>query len=274
MKIQLAAFTAQSMVICCAAILFASSESSAQSHCLSGCEDGTRSSVRFDPLRAEVAFDTLFNRVTQLESLLDSLAESGAFAEGNGAFACGTSRIEFDGYAYRTVEIAGRCWFAENLRSTHYANGDAIATASNVEDWLSLNEGGQVHYESNPINFGCPYGRLYNWSAVEDERGLCPTGWQVPSDSEVPGLEYADYLSSPSDVLPWSGTNSSGFSMLPGGRVTTEGFEWGNTYGYLWTRTETSETTAQWRGFIDVYYSDSGDKSAGLSIRCIQDEVN
>ena len=113
-------------------------------------------------------------------------------------WSCGDD-VDFEGYTYSTVQINGQCWFAENLRNMSYANGDAIAGSLNDGAWSTTSSGGRatfgegasVCYGPAPGGDACneafslaSYGRLYNWHAVNDARGLCPSGWHVPSDGE------------------------------------------------------------------------------------------
>ena len=113
-------------------------------------------------------------------------------------WSCGDD-VDFEGYTYSTVQINGQCWFAENLRNMSYANGDAIAWSLNDAAWSTTSSGGRatfgegasVCYGPAPGGDACneafslaSYGRLYNWHAVNDARGLCPSGWHVPSDGE------------------------------------------------------------------------------------------
>ena len=108
-------------------------------------------------------------------------------------------RVSYQGYDYATVQIGDQCWFAENLRSENYRNGDAIPANLDVDAWTSATTGATCIYgegespcESNSPNADdCnedwslgEYGRLYNGYAVNDERLLCPNGWHVPADDE------------------------------------------------------------------------------------------
>ena len=114
------------------------------------------------------------------------------------AGACGTS-VNFDGYDYETVQIGDQCWFAENLRTTVYADGTAIPepTGYGPNSWNGLGSGADAmgarcDYDNDASNVAT-YGRLYNFHAVTDTRGLCPTGWHVPTDDEWTTLEtYLD----------------------------------------------------------------------------------
>lgn len=123
---------------------------------------------------------------------------------------------------------------AQNLRTTKYKNGDAVPNVSNNFDWSNLGSGAYCWY-TNSNGFEQPYGKLYNWYAVIDSRGLCPTGWHVPSDAEWTTL--TDYLGGTSIaggkmketstthwISPDSGaTNESGFTGLPGGNRNSDG---------------------------------------------------
>ena len=96
---------------------------------------------------------------------------------------------DIDGNEYEIVEIGTQWWMAENLKVTKYNNGDLIGTTNPATLDLSdvVYEGGMPKYqwaydgiESNAFI----YGRLYTWFAITDPRGVCPTGWHVPSNDE------------------------------------------------------------------------------------------
>ena len=112
--------------------------------------------------------------------------------------ACGDP-VGYQGYDYATVLIGEQCWFAENLRSENYANGDAIPSNLSDSEWSSntsggvtvIGEGSSTCNNYSPDGDACDdtwslneYGRLYNWYAVDDARGLCPSGWHIPTDEE------------------------------------------------------------------------------------------
>ena len=88
--------------------------------------------------------------------------------------------LEYQGYDYETVEIGGQCWFAENLRADTYLNGDSILFVSDTEEW-GVQSGAMTR---QPDNLSADLGALYNWLAVDDSRGLCPSGWHVSTDSD------------------------------------------------------------------------------------------
>jgi len=77
---------------------------------------------------------------------------------------------------------------AENLKVTNYNNGDEIHNITNGSDWIGLSTGAYGDYDNNPTNSET-FGKLYNWYTVDDDSGVCPEGWHVPSDEEFMELE-------------------------------------------------------------------------------------
>ncbi|MCX6159142.1 MAG: fibrobacter succinogenes major paralogous domain-containing protein [Ignavibacteriae bacterium] len=133
---------------------------------------------------------------------------------------------DIDGNVYKTVKIGNQEWMAENLNVGHYRNGDVIPQVQDDNEWENLRTGAWCYYENEKSN-GKTYGKLYNWYAVNDPRGLAPEGWHIPSDVEWNII--IDYLGG-GDVAggkmkaktkwesPNTGaTNESGFTGLPGG---------------------------------------------------------
>jgi uncharacterized protein (TIGR02145 family) len=195
----------------------------------------------------------------------------------------GASTVTFDGHAYNLVGIGNQCWFKENLRSDNYRNGDSIPGDLTNSQWTSTGSGAQAVYNNDPANLAT-YGRLYNWYAVNDTRGLCPEGFHVPSDSEWTILENAlggssvagtALKSSAFDSPAWDGSNSSSFLALPCGHrsypygtfmdLGLYGFWWGSslTDSYAWLRNLIS-------GYTSVNRYDD-DARNGFSVRCIKD---
>ncbi len=203
------------------------------------------------------------------------------------------SVLYFDKY-YSLVEIGGQCWFAENLATDKYSNGDVIDTDLSNATWQSTFSGAFALYADNPANDGV-YGKLYNWFATIDERGLCPSGWHVPSDCEWMYLE--DFLDMPSQELQTLGsrgaiagkvksslfwaysgveiTNSSNFSLVPGGcKYNSANYGTLNDYGYYWSSSQDIEGYSFLRRVVNYDNSilrDSNLKISGYSIRCIKD---
>lgn len=196
-----------------------------------------------------------------------------------------TGTVRFDGYDYRIVEIGSQCWFAENLRSEHYANGHKIPDHLRSSEWIAVNQGAQSVYKNKAKKLAT-YGRLYNWYAVKDSRGLCPRGWHVPTDSEwivlTDGLGGSlvagnEMKSSLYDSPSWDGTNDSGFAALPGGwRGSSYGyFNNGKDTGYWWSGSPDGRLDAWCWGLFsddDDVGRSSFSQRAGFSVRCLRDE--
>ena len=207
--------------------------------------------------------------------------------------------MAFDGYDYATVQIGGQCWFAENLRAVHYANGDAISAGLSDSQWNSASFGATAVYgEDTGCNSESPdfdacdpvesleaYGRLYNWYAVNDDRGLCPAGWHVPTHSEWSALtSHLGGTSTSGEALKsstgWRGSgnglNTSGFNGFPGGfRNSSSGgyFSLAGERGKWWTSTPTSSLAyyRELKWTTNSVTSSYTSKKHGHSVRCIQD---
>ena len=207
--------------------------------------------------------------------------------------------VAFDGYTYDLVEIGDQCWFAENLRTEHYSNGDDIPANLSPGEWISTTSGavavyGEDAYCNNysPDGDACDpvwslneFGRLYNFYAVFDERGLCPAGWHVPASVEWTVM--TDFLSGTSvagdkmkTTYGWysggNGTNSSGFSGLPGGLRSYSSGQFGLAgYSGLWW----SSSTSWIAGYKQrLTHNDAGvnggpdHPNMGFSVRCLRNE--
>ena len=244
----------------------------------------------------------------QLNDLLDLLTAYGDCAAEESAWQCGDP-LEYQGYDYETVQIGEQCWFAENLRAENYRNGDSILANLNDDQWYSTTwgavavygEGSSTCFTNTPDGDACDdawslneYGRLYNWHAVNDSRGLCPVGWHVPSDenwitmemalgmseaeANQTGLRGADQGTQMKTDYGWyaggNGTNSSGFSGLPGGdRTDSGGFNNTGYYGYWWSSSPSS--TDAWFRVLFIENENVGRFSSspllGFSVRCVRD---
>ena len=187
-----------------------------------------------------------------------------------------------DGHIYSVLEIGDQCWFAENLRSAVYADGSAIPEATNNGTWSNLNSGGQSIYDNDPSNLD-DYGRLYNWHAVEDSRGLCPSGYSVPDDSDVQTLideiggQGALKLKSTSGWTAGpNGTDDYGFDGRPAGfRGASGSFANLTTLATWWTSSPNlNGGDAHVYSLIDnsdeVYRQYGISRQQGRSIRCVQ----
>ena len=193
---------------------------------------------------------------------------------------------DIDGNTYPTVQIADQVWMAENLRTTRYRNGDEIPYARTDRAWENEAEGMRCAYEHDE-EFAQTYGQLYNWYAVDDERGICPSGWHVPSDEEWNALERTLGLSSvdarqvgtrgihaPALISEaWNGTNVSGFSALPGGGRNDDGsFDYEGCANF-WSSSPSGSVAWDRRldsgnGYVSRGY---GSRRDGFSVRCVRD---
>ena len=193
-----------------------------------------------------------------------------------------------DGNIYQTVTICNQIWTKTNLNVSHYRNGDVIPQVTDPAEWVNLTTGAWCYY-NNDSNNDTTYGKLYNWYAINDPRGLAPTGWHVSTDAEWTALENC-LKGAVAGKMKETGTthwespnidanNSSGFTGLPGGfRYNYQGsgaFRAIGNYGYWWTSTEGSATLAKPR-FLGQYlatnYSASDyQKYNGFSVRCLKD---
>jgi uncharacterized protein (TIGR02145 family) len=206
---------------------------------------------------------------------------------GSGAGAISpASCIDYDGNAYPTITIGTQVWMAENLRVTHYRNGDPIPQVTDNTAWAALTTGAYCWYD-NDIGINAKYGVLYNWFAVSDSRGICPSGWHVSSDAEwtilttqLGGYDYAGgkmkSVSSLWTAPNTDATNTSGFSGLPGSYRFDDGiFHWGVGYsGNWWSSTEYSSSNAWSRSlyhYNGYVYVGSISKRDGFSVRCLRD---
>jgi len=105
---------------------------------------------------------------------------------------CPGNISDIDNNEYNVVTIGYQCWTKENMKVSKYSNGDEIPIIINGVIWASLSTGSRSWYLNDSVSYENPYGNLYNWYAASDSRGICPTGWHVPTDSEWTNL--TDYL--------------------------------------------------------------------------------
>ena len=184
------------------------------------------------------------------------------------------------------VTIGKQVWMTQNLNVDKFRNGDLIPEAKTEGEWKAYGQAGEAAwcYYNNYSQNGEKFGKLYNWYAVNDARGLAPKGWHIPSDTELTAL--ADYLGGKEKAGAkmkskegWNdngnGTNSSGFSGLPGGARDASGrFYRIGELGYWWSCSE-GTTVEVWSRTLFYSIGDLGrgnqDKRIGLSVRCLRD---
>lgn len=87
---------------------------------------------------------------------------------------------------YDTCQIGEQTWMAQNLNEPHFKNGDPIPQAKTPEEWKKAGNSGKPAwcYYNNDSKLGAKFGKLYNWYAVNDPRGLAPKGWRLPADKD------------------------------------------------------------------------------------------
>jgi len=216
-----------------------------------------------------------------------------------------TTVTDYDGNIYNTVTIGTQVWMKENLKVTHYRNGDTIPNVTDGTAWgnLIIGEIGAYCNYNNDANNSTTYGRLYNWYAVYDNRNIAPTGWHVPTYTEWTTL--TDYLTNNGfgyhgsgddiaksmastagwDTCTTAGTvgndqtsnNSSSFTALPGGSRYYYGtFSSIGSGGSWWSSTGiyTGHSWA-WKLYSSLNYVFNYDyvRETGFSVRCVMDSV-
>jgi uncharacterized protein (TIGR02145 family) len=211
---------------------------------------------------------------------------------------------DIDGNTYTTVQIGTQEWMQENLKVTRYKNGDVIPTGLNNIQWQNTSTGAWAYYNDS-IQYSNLYGKLYNWYSVVDSRGLCPTGWHVPTDidwnhlvkfldpladttinSVIQSQIAGGFMKSVGDLQWGNGlwlspntgaNNSSGFSGLPGGlRNYVGNYEDMNSYGFWWSASDFGAGAGNaW--YRALYFGDAqighfnSNKLYGFSVRCVKD---
>ena len=236
------------------------------------------------------------------------------------SFTCGTSTVtDVDGNAYNTKLIGSQCWTTTNLKVTKYNDGSVIGDSTNSTLGTAI-IGARTENKENSALPSSPsvsgyvgtLGYLYNWYAATDPRKLCPDGWHVPTDAEwTIMIQQLDNMAPPpgfggfgaqsltagtvmkSDVtnltagtgLGWNpsspGTNTSGFSGLPGGyRPGGGGFNGIRNDAFFWSATEASDININTAWYRYLFNSNGNvsrnhiTKSVGASVRCLKNSIN
>ena len=206
------------------------------------------------------------------------------YSNGNGVTdICGTN--------YPSVIIGQQEWIKKNLDVCKYRNGDPIPQVQDATQWASLTTGAWCYYQNSTAN-GTVYGKLYNYYAVNDPRGLAPLGWHVPNDSEwlvlsnvLGGVAGAGGKLKESGNAHWNSpnteaTNESGFTALPGG-IRSDNFSPQTAiFSYVliannafwWSKpTNTQGSFSCSYNSVSVGFTDGIFDTAGLSVRCVKD---
>ena len=188
---------------------------------------------------------------------------------------------------YNTVTINNKTWMAENLNSSNFRNGDIIPEVKNIDQWNKIKSPAWCYYEYNTPQ-GKKFGKLYNWYAVNDPRGLAPEGWHIPSESEFQSL--SDFLGGAlisgellKNTVGWksysgieaNGNNKSGFTALPAGNISIMGFANKDYATGFWSSSLQKEFNQPiYFGLFGdgkTFMKNYSDYETGFSIRCIKD---
>lgn len=184
-------------------------------------------------------------------------------------------------YKAQEIKIGSQTWISKNLDVSSYRNGDPIPEVQDKEAWAILTTGAWCYYENKTAN-GTKYGKLHNWHAVNDPRGLAPSGYHIPSDAEWTlltdnlGDEAGTKMKSTRGWLKnGNGANTSGFEELPGGCRNFNGnfFDIG-AIGNWWGPLESNIYSAWYHSLYsdnDNVIRNLSQKQTGLSVRCIKD---
>lgn len=216
----------------------------------------------------------------------------------------GTDLTDIDGNIYHSIRNCNQTWMQSNLNVSHYRNGDIIPQVTDPTQWNGLTTGAWCYMNNDPIN-GQIYGKLYNWYAVNDPRGLAPAGWHIPTEKEWQDLIFCLDPNTPLNnydtntaggkmkemgTSHWanpnnSATNSSGWNALPGGFRDIDGWfsnpqYYPLNYEGLWWTSKLQDNNPQSTiavGF-GLYYNGAGviENGGGIfkkgeSVRCIKD---
>ena len=270
------------------------------------CGEGTiwdsslQSCVGFDQCPSDLNDDGIVG----INDLLSLLSDFGTMCP---IWMCG-DLVNYHGYDYATVQIGDQCWFAENLRTELYQNGDEVPFVEAAAQWSSLTSGARRIYGSGDANCGlegdtigyCSQmaesvfalnGYLYNWHTVIDSRSICPGNWHVPNDVELEvlldeaGNDDQGAISSLKSEEGWSegngGSNTSGFNALGSGYGGNLGnFSSDGHFTGFWSADDTgSSANASHLQLDERPYSSSegtvflntNNKRYAHSIRCIKD---
>ncbi|MDA9835407.1 fibrobacter succinogenes major paralogous domain-containing protein, partial [Flavobacteriales bacterium] len=188
---------------------------------------------------------------------------------------CGDD-IGHEGHNYSTVQIGEQCWFAENCRYLPEVSPSSEGNDTDPYYYVYDYQGTDVEAAKSTENYET-YGVLYNWPAVLTDE-ICPSGWYMPSDEEF--TQLTDFLGGESvaggkmkDDVQWNGSNSSGFTGLPGGFRYSGGFDNFGSNGHWWSASESGSNS--WKRILsfnsDIVSRFNEPRYLGFSARCVRD---
>jgi uncharacterized protein (TIGR02145 family) len=181
---------------------------------------------------------------------------------------------------FPTVKIGKQEWMIKNLDVEYYVNGDPIPQVQNPQEWENLKTGAWCYYNNDQI-IGKVFGKLYNWYAINDKRGLAPSSFNIPT--MLDWQELFDKLGNHAAGLKiksqtgWkdngNGTNESKLNLLPGGYRNYSTFFGIDEYTHLWSSTEENNNSAYYVDFNfygDNVFSTHTFKYSGFYVRCLR----
>lgn len=190
---------------------------------------------------------------------------------------------DIDGNVYKAIKIGTQIWMAENLKVTHYRNGNVIPNIQDSTIWAGYSMGAFCIYNNDIGNLNL-YGNLYNWYAVSDSQNIAPEGWHIASDTEWQLL--SDFLGGDSVAgfyiksdNGWfnngNGANNSSFSAFPGGYRTGHGnYQNIGINARFWSSTINDQIRAWHRRLAydnSILERRFGGMKGGYSVRCVKD---
>jgi uncharacterized protein (TIGR02145 family) len=191
------------------------------------------------------------------------------------------SVTDTDGNTYKTVVIGSQTWMAENLKVTHFRNGDPIQYKPTNSEWSADIQGAYCWYGNDESTYKETYGALYNYRAVIDSRNICPEGWKIPTQADWNKLSSAlggdkkagGKLKEPGFVHWYApnvgATDAVKFAALPGGERNYDGvFEYIGQSAFFWTSSTAYFFLASFE--TDALITNPIEQKSGLSVRCIK----
>ncbi|MGN6436036.1 MAG: fibrobacter succinogenes major paralogous domain-containing protein [Agriterribacter sp.] len=241
---------------------------------------------------SNVSFDANKNIVRYVQENESKLASNQVFknytykncSTGDASEEDGTNPVltgvkDIDGNVYQAIKIGNQVWMTEDLRVTHFRNGDSIPEVAEPALWKYILKSA---YNKNNAQ-----GYLYNWHAINDPRNIAPAGWHVATDAEwntlIKTLGGASVAGGAlKDGAVWTDNqatnNESGFRALPAGKINSDQglYELSGKEAYYWIKSPLSANDATATSFN---IKSSGNfielqklkKTDGLSVRCIKD---
>jgi len=196
------------------------------------------------------------------------------------------SVTDIDGNVYKTIKIGSQTWLAENLKTTHFQNGEMIPNETDLSKWGSFQISGSAYCWYNiDISKKDICGAMYNWYAASDERNIAPAGWHVASVEDwetliqhVGGYDFGNLLIENTTAhwlnnKSYFSTNQTAFTALPVGKIASLpfGFMDYGSFAYFWTKTGTLDGSACVYLGSHIAIDELAPNCRGFNVRCVKD---